>query len=164
MKTNAEIAAAFDELGDLYELDGAVSYRVIAYRNAARAVRESPLSIIALTREGKVTTVPGIGRTLEDKLRALDETGDIPAAQKLRAKFPPGLISVMHLPGFGPKRARRLYDELGVDSLDALRAKAEAGEIRGLRGFGPKVEEQLKKTLVDHEETGGPAPRILLSR
>src|ERR671932_1911775 len=161
--TNAQIAAAFDELGDLYELDGAVSYRVIAYRNAARAVRESPVSIIALTREGKVTTVPGIGRTLEDKLRALDETGDIPAAQRLRAKFPTGLISVMHLPGFGPKRARRLYDELGVDSLDALRAAAEQQKIRGLRGFGAKVEETLLKTLAESPE-GGPAPRILLSR
>src|SRR4051812_3033188 len=162
--TNAQIAAAFDELGDLYELDGAVSYRVIAYRNAARAVRESSVSVMALTREGKVTTVPGIGRTLEEKLRALDETGDIPAAQKLRSKFPSGLISVMHLPGFGPKRARRLYDELGVDSLESLRAAAEAGKIRGLRGFGPKVEEQLVQTLADHEETGGPAPRIILSR
>src|SRR5919199_19384 len=162
--TNAQIAAAFDELGDLYELDGAVSYRVIAYRNAARAVRESPVSIIALTREGKVTTVPGIGRTLEDKLRALDETGDIPAAQKLRAKFPPGLISVMHLPGFGPKRARRLYDELGIDSLDTLRAAAESGQIRGLRGFGAKVEDNLIRVLAEHEEAGGPAPPVLLSR
>jgi DNA polymerase (family X) len=162
--TNAQIAAALDELGDLYELDGAVSYRVIAYRNAARAVRESSVSIMGLSREGKVTTVPGIGKTLEEKLRALDETGDIPAAVKLRAKFPSGLLSVMHLPGFGPKRARRLYDELGVDSLETLREAAEAGQIRGLRGFGPKVEEQLKQTLADHEETGGPAPRILLSR
>src|ERR671932_2007439 len=162
--TNAQIAAAFDELGDLYELDGAVSYRVIAYRNAARAVRESPVSIIALTREGKVTTVPGIGRTLEDKLRALDETGDIPAAQKLRAKFPSGLIAVMHLPGFGPKRARRLYDELGVDSLDALRAAAEAGRIRGLRGFGARVEENLRRVLAEQEDGAGPAPRVLLSR
>jgi DNA polymerase (family 10) len=162
--TNAQIAAALDELGDLYELDGAVSYRVIAYRNAARAVRESSVSIMGLSREGKVTTVPGIGKTLEEKLRALDDTGDIPAAVKLRAKFPSGLLSVMHLPGFGPKRARRLYDELGVDSLEKLREAAEAGQIRGLRGFGPKVEEQLKQTLTDHEETGGPAPRILLSR
>src|SRR3954451_21950427 len=162
--TNAQIAAALDELGDLYELDGAVSYRVIAYRNAARAVRESSVSIMGLAREGKVTSVPGIGKILEEKLRALDDTGDIPAAVKLRAKFPSGLISVMHLPGFGPKRARRLYDELGVDSLESLRAAAGGGKIRGLRGFGPKVEEQLKQTLVDHEETGGPAPRILLSR
>jgi len=79
--TNAQIAAAFDELGDLYELDGAVSYRVIAYRNAARAVRESSVSVMSLTREGRVTEVPGIGRTLEEKLRALDEAGDIPAAR-----------------------------------------------------------------------------------
>jgi DNA polymerase (family 10) len=164
MKTNAEIAAAFEELGDLYELDGAVSYRVIAYRNAAKAVREAPVSIMQLTREGKVTSVPGIGKTLEEKLRALDETGDIPAAVKLRAKYPAGLIAVMHLPGFGPKRARVLYDELGVDSLEALRARAEAGEIRKLRGFGKKVEENLLRVLADHEEGGGPAPRILLSR
>src|SRR5919202_143846 len=162
--TNAQIAAAFDELGDLYELDGAVSYRVIAYRNAARAVRESSVSVMALTREGRVTELPGIGRTLEEKLRALDDTGDIPAAVKLRAKFPPGLLSVMHLPGFGPKRARRLYDELGVDSLDALRAAAQDGRIRGLRGFGARAEENLLRVLAEQTDGGGPAPRVLLSR
>jgi DNA polymerase (family 10) len=162
--SNAQIAAAFDELGDLYELDGAVSYRVIAYRNAAKAVRDAAVSVIGLSRQGRVTELPGIGKTLEEKLRALDETGDIPAAQKLRAKYPTGLISVMHLPGFGPKRARRLYDELGIDSLDALRAAAEAGRIRGLRGFGARVEENLVRVLAEHEEGGGPAPRVLLSR
>jgi DNA polymerase (family 10) len=161
--TNAQIAAAFDELGDLYELDGAVSYRVIAYRTAAKAVRESTVSVAALAREGRVTEINGIGKTLEEKIHALDETGDIPTAKRLREQFPTGLISVMHLPGFGPKRARRLYDELGVDSLDALRAAAEQQKIRGLRGFGPKVEETLLKVLADTPE-GGPAPRILLSR
>src|SRR5919202_5520364 len=122
--TNAQIADALDELGDLYELDGAVSYRVIAYRNAARAVRESSVSIMGLAREGKVTQLPGIGKTLEEKLLALDETGDIPASVKLRAKFPNGLLEVMRLPGVGPKRTRRLYDELGVDSLASLREAA----------------------------------------
>src|SRR5690348_4227231 len=119
---------------------------------------------MGLVREGRVTELPGIGKTLEEKLRALDETGDIPAAVKLRAKFPAGLLSVMHLPGFGPKRARRLYDELGVDSLDALREAAEAGRIRGLRGFGARVEETLLRTLAEQDEGGGPAPRVLLSR
>jgi DNA polymerase (family 10) len=162
--TNAQIAAAFEELGDLYELDGAVPYRVLAYRAAARTVREASVSVMGLTREGRVTELPGIGRTLEEKLHALDETGDIPAAAKLRAKFPVGLLSVMHLPGFGPKRARRLYDELGVDSLDALRAAAEQGRIRGLRGFGARVEENLLRVLAEHGDDGGPAPRVLLSR
>jgi DNA polymerase (family X) len=162
--TNAQIAAALDELGDLYELDGAVSYRVIAYRNAAKAVRESSVSIVAMSREGRVTSVPGIGKTLEEKLRALDETGDIPALVKLRAKFPPGLIELVRLPGVGPKRVRRLYDELGIDSLDALRAALEAGTIRELRGFGLKAETQLKETLAAYEAAGGPAPRVVLSR
>jgi DNA polymerase (family 10) len=162
--TNAQIAAAFDELGDLYELDGAISYRVIAYRTAAKAVREAPVSVMALAREGRVTELPGIGKTLEEKLRALDETGDIPSAVKLRAKYPSGLLSVMHLPGFGPKRARRLYDELGVDSLDALRAAVEEHKLRGLRGFGAKVEENLARVLSEATDDGSPAPRILLSR
>jgi DNA polymerase (family 10) len=100
--TNATIAAAFDELGDLYELDGAVVHRVVAYRTAAKAVREAPVSVSAMTREGKVTSLPGIGKTLEEKIRALIETGTIPAAEKLRAKFPPGLIDMTRLPGLGP--------------------------------------------------------------
>jgi DNA polymerase (family 10) len=161
--TNAAMAQALDELGDLYELDGAESYRVIAYRNAARSIRDAPMSVAQLVREGRATELNGVGKTLDEKLRALLETGDIPAAQKLRAKFPLGLISVMHLPGFGPRRARRLYDELEIDSLDALRAAAEEGRIRKLRGFGPKVEESLLQTLADGHD-GRPGPRILLSR
>src|SRR5204863_5477262 len=122
---NAAIASLFDELADLYELDGAVVHRVLAYRNAAKAVRESPVSIAALTREGRVTELSGIGKTLEEKIQALLGTGSIPAVEKLRAKFPPGLVDLTRLPGLGPKRARRLYDELGIDSLDALREAAE---------------------------------------
>jgi DNA polymerase (family X) len=163
--TNAEIAAAFDELADLYELDGAVQYRVIAYRTAAKTARDSSVSVMQLARDGKVTQLPGIGKTLEEKLRAMDETGDIPASVKLRAKFPPGLLEVMRLPGFGPKRARRLHDELGIDSLAALRTAAESGQIRGLRGFGEKGEENLLRVLSEYEADGGGTPtRLLLSK
>src|SRR4051794_24082589 len=161
--TNAQIAAAFDELGDLYELDGVVQYRVIAYRNAARAVRDASMSVADLTRQGRATELPGIGKTLDEKLQALVETGDIPAAQKLRAKYPSGLIAVTHLPGFGAKRARRLYDELGIDSLESLRAACEAHRLRDLRGFGAKVEEKLLEVL-DAGVDGTPQPRVLLSR
>jgi DNA polymerase (family 10) len=160
---NAQIAAAFEELADLYELDGAVQYRVLAYRTAAKAVRESSVSVMQMVRDGKVTEIPGIGKTLESKLVALDETGEIPQAVKLREKFPAGLIAITHLPGFGPKRARRLFDELGIDSLEALRAACERQEVRGLRGFGAKVEEQLLEALAAGAD-GAPAPRILLSR
>ena len=161
--TNAQIAAAFEELADLYELDGAVSYRVLAYRTAAKTIREATVSVMQLARDGRVTELPGIGKTLETKLIALDEEGDIPQARKLREQFPTGLIAMMHLPGFGPKRARRLYDELGIDSLEALRGAAERQELRGLRGFGAKAEEKLLETLAAGHD-GKPEPRVLLSR
>ncbi len=161
--TNAQIAAAFEELADLYELDGAVSYRVLAYRTAAKTVRESSVSVEQLTRDGKVTELPGIGKTLETKLLTLVDTGDMTQSVKLRSQFPSGLIAMMHLPGFGPKRARRLYDELGIDSLDKLRAAAETQQLRSLRGFGAKAEEKLLETLAAGHD-GTPQPRWLLSR
>src|SRR6516164_6847403 len=113
--TNTEIAAALDELGDLYELDGAVIHRIVAYRNAAKAVRDAPVSVSALARQGRATELPGVGQIIQEKVIALADTGVIPAAEKLRAKFPPGLIEVTRLPGLGPKRARRLFEELQID-------------------------------------------------
>src|SRR3954470_3347535 len=160
---NATIAALFDELGDLYELDGAVVHRVLAYRNAAKAVREAPRSVAAMTRAGTVTQLPGIGRTLEDKLKALLATGTIPAVEKLRARFPTGLIDLARLPGLGPKRARKLYDELGIDSLQALHDAAQEHRLRDVRGFGPKFEEAgLAAFAAGVAER--PRPRILLHR
>src|SRR2546429_1311529 len=96
---NAEIADAFDELGDLYELDGVVVYHVIAYRNAAKAIRDSAASVEKLSRAGKVEELPGVNKTIAEKIAALLDTGSIPAAKKLKAKFPPGLIEVTHIPG-----------------------------------------------------------------
>ena len=121
------------------------------------------MSVEQLVRDGRVTELPGIGKTLEEKLQVLIETGDTTQAAKLRAQFPSGLIAMMHLPGFGPKRARRLYDELGIDSLEKLRAAAEAQQLRSLRGFGAKAEEKLLETLAAGHD-GTPAPRWLLSR
>src|ERR687886_1722683 len=160
---NATIAALFDELADLYELDGAVVHRVLAYRNAAKTVREAPRSVAALTREGKVTELPGIGRTLEEKIVALLDTGSIPAAEKLRAKFPPGLVDMTRLPGLGPKRARKLFDELGIDSLEALRAAAETEQLRHVKGFGPKFEEAVLQAFAAGV-ADAPRPRTLLHK
>ena len=160
---NARISALFDELADLYELDGASIHRVLAYRNAAKIVREAPRSIAALTREGSVTSLPGIGKTLEEKVVALLETGTIPAVEKLRAKFPPGLVDMTRLPGLGPKKARKLFDELGIASLAALREAAEKEQLRDVKGFGPKFEASVLAAL----EAGlgdALAPRVLLDK
>ncbi len=163
--TNLEIAAALDELGDLYELDGAIIHRVVAYRNGAKAVRDASASVAALARAGRATELPGIGETLQAKLRDLVETGDIPAAVKLRAKFPPGLVAMTRIPGLGPKRARVLHAQLGIDSPEALRAAAERQEIRGLKGFGPKAEENILAGLAQLAAAGGAgSARVLLDR
>src|SRR5690242_19610300 len=154
MKSNAEIAAALEELGVLYELDGAVKYRVLAYSAAAQAIRESPVSVADLAAAGRATEVPGVGKTLAEKIDALIATGEIPAAAKLKAKFPPTLIEVTRVPGLGAKTARRLFDELGVASLEDLREAAEGEKIRSLKGLGPKVEENVLAQLEQIGEDG----------
>src|ERR1035438_1922526 len=138
--SNAAIADALEELGDLYELDGAIVHRVLAYRSAAKAVREASLSVAALAREGRATELPGIGKTLQEKILTLLPPGTIPSTERLRAKFPPGLIAITRLPGLGPKRARLLHSELGIDSPQALREAALAQRLRTVRGLGPKGE------------------------
>jgi len=145
--TNSEIAAALDELGDLYELDGAIIHRIVAYRNAAKAVRDAPVSVSALARQRRATELPGIGQTIQEKVLALADDGAIPAAVKLRAKFPPGLIEITQLPGLGPKRARRLFEELSIDSPQSLREAAQTQRIRSLKGFGPKAEASILAAL-----------------
>jgi DNA polymerase (family 10) len=161
--TNAEIAAAFDELAVLYELDGAVKYRVLAYSTAAKAIRESPVSVADLAAAGRATEVPGVGKTLAEKIDALVETGEIPSAVKLKAKFPPTLVEVTRVPGVGAKTARRLFEELGVATLDDLKEAAEAQRIRGLKGLGPKVEENVLAGLERLGAPGEGSGRVLLS-
>jgi DNA polymerase (family 10) len=161
--TNAEIAAALDELGVLYQLDGAVKYRVLAYSTAAKAIRESPVSVADLAAAGRATEVPGVGKTLAEKIDALIETGEIPAAVKLKAKFPPTLVEVTRVAGVGAKTARRLFDELGVANLEDLKVAAEGERIRDLKGLGPKAEENVLAGLERLGDPGEGSGRVLLS-
>jgi DNA polymerase (family 10) len=161
--TNAEIAAALEELGVLYELDGAVKYRVLAYSAAAKAIRESPVSVAELAGAGRATEIPGVGKTLAEKIDALLEAGEIPAAVKLKARFPPTLIEVTRVPGVGAKTARLLFEELGVGSLEELKTAAEAEKVREVKGLGPKAEENVLASLERLGEPGEGPGRLLLS-
>jgi DNA polymerase (family X) len=163
LMTNAEIAAALEELGVLYELDGAVKYRVLAYSTAAKAIRESPVSVADLAAAGRATEIPGVGKTLAEKIDALLETGEIPAAAKLKAKFPPTLIEVTRVPGVGAKTARLLFEQLGVTSLEDLKEAAEAEKMREVKGLGPKAEENVLAALERLGEPGEGPGRVLLS-
>src|SRR5919106_2364288 len=159
---NAEIAAALRELGLLYELDGADRYRVLAYREAARTVANSPISVEQLAEEGRLTELPAVGKTLAEKIETLIQTGSIPSADKLKKKFPATLVEVTRVPGLGAKTARRIYDEVGVENLVQLKEAAEQGRLAGIRGLGPRTEENILASLEGVTEDGM-GERLLLS-
>jgi DNA polymerase (family 10) len=160
---NGEIAEAFEELASLYELDGAVVYRVVAYRNAAKAIREAGVSVEELSKQGRATELAGVGKTIAEKIDALLETGSIPSADKLKQRIPSGLVEITRIPGLGPKRAKLLHDELGVGSIDELRTAVEQGRLGDVRGFGRKAEENLLAAFAAGAD-GRPKERMLLSK
>jgi DNA polymerase (family 10) len=158
---NAEIADAFDELASLYELDGAVVYRVVAYRNAAKAIREAGVSVEDLARSGRAEELDGVGKTIAEKIDSLLEGGSIPSADKLRARIPAGLVEITRIPGLGPKRVRALHEHIGVTSLDDLRVAAEAGRLDDVPGFGKKAQENVIAALAA-DDAGEAGTRYLL--
>ncbi|HKF79815.1 MAG TPA: DNA polymerase/3'-5' exonuclease PolX [Thermoleophilaceae bacterium] len=160
---NGEIAEAFEELASLYELDGAVVHRVLAYRNAAKSIREAGVSVAEMAREGRSEELAGIGKTIAEKIVALLDTGSIPSADKLKQRIPSGLLEVTRIPGLGPKRARALHEQLGIESLDDLRKVAEDGRLKDVPGFGAKAEENVLLAL-EAGADGRAKPRVLLSR
>ena len=158
---NAEIAAAFRELGALYELDGANRFRVLAYKEAARVIADSPQPVGELAQQGKATAMQGIGDTIQEKIVALLDEGEIPAARKLKEKFPASLVDLTRIPGVGAKTVRRVYDETGIATLEELQAAAEAGELRGLKGLGAKFEENVLTELGRMDAEGAEERRLL---
>jgi DNA polymerase (family 10) len=157
---NQEVAEQLDLLADLLELDGEASFRVLAYRRAATRVRETGSSVAELALAGKAKDLSGIGRTIEEKIVQIVEDGEIHALAKRRVGVPAGVVQFMRLPGLGPKSAARLWRELGITTLDELRAAAEAKRLRVLTGFGARKEEQILKALAVEAPTE--QPRSLL--
>ncbi|HEY1480517.1 MAG TPA: DNA polymerase/3'-5' exonuclease PolX [Gaiellales bacterium] len=145
--SNGEIARTIDVLGDLYEIDGAVVYRVLAYRKAAASMRETPESVWRLSEQGRLTELDGIGDTIAAKVRELRETGTLASLEKLRAKLPESLVEIKRLPGVGAKTAKRIYDELGISTLAELEAAAEAGTLRGHAGIAEKKEQSILESI-----------------
>src|ERR671919_2253125 len=132
---NNEVADRFALLADLLELEGAESFRVLAYRRAADRIRESAGSVAQLALEGRAKELQGIGKTIEEKIVQIVEQGEIEALAKRRATVPPEVVSFMRLPGLGPKTAARIWKELGVTTLAELKGAAESEQLRGLAGL-----------------------------
>jgi DNA polymerase (family X) len=144
---NADVADQFDLLADFLELEGSDQFRPLAYRRAAQRMRETGGSIAQLALDGKAKDLSGIGKTIEEKIVQIVEDGRIEALAKREQRVPAEVVEFMHLPGLGPKTARRIWQELGVETLDDLKNAAETEQLRTLTGLGPKTEENVLKAL-----------------
>ncbi len=158
---NSEVADHFDLLADLLELEGAESFRVIAYRRAATRMRETSASVAQLALDGRAKELQGIGKTIEEKIVQIVETGDIEALAKRRKLVPPDVVAFMRLPGLGPKTAARIWRELGVSTLAGLKEAAESEQLRTLTGLGPKSEEKILKALAFQAENPDEGRKLL---
>jgi DNA polymerase (family 10) len=158
---NPDLAAQFDLLADLMELEGADSFRVTAYRRAATRIRETGSSVAQLALDGRAKELQGIGKTIEEKIVQVVEDGEIHALTKKKAEVPAEVASFMRLPGLGPKTARRLWLELGITTVEGLQAAAEAHQLRGLAGLGAKSEEKILAALARPRAAEGPQRTLL---
>jgi DNA polymerase (family 10) len=144
---NAQVAEQFDLLADLLELDGEQQFRVLAYRRAADQIRSSGRPIAQLALDGQAKDLPGIGKTIESKIVQIVDSGEIEALTKRKERIPAGVADFLHLPALGPKTARRIWQELGITSMEELRRAAEAQRLRSLPGLGAKTEERILKAF-----------------
>ncbi len=148
MFTNIEIAVAFEEMADLLELSGENAFRIRAYRNGAKAIRDLSESVAELIHAGMdLTTIDGIGSTLAEKSVVLVKTGSLPQLDKLRREVPPTLRDIMQVPGVGAKKAMKMFQELQILDLASLRAACEAGLVASLKGFGVKTQQSILQNM-----------------
>ena len=144
---NSELADQLELLADLSEILEEESFKVIAYRRAAGRIREAAVPIAELALDGNAKALPGIGKTIEAKVVEVVEDGEMHALTKRRGLVPAGVVEFLRLPGVGPKTAARIWTQLGITSLDGLKAAAETGRLRDLSGMGAKSEEKILKAL-----------------
>lgn len=142
---NEGVAGVLEQLADLLEIEGASPFRVRAYRGAARTVGAlaSPVGSLPETGPGALDELPGIGKDLAGKIREIAATGELALLNELKERTPESLLGLLEIPGMGPKRAKAIYEGLGIDSIASLEKAAKEGRLRQLKGVGPKLEAQI---------------------
>jgi DNA polymerase (family 10) len=159
---NPEVAAQFELLADLLEIEGYEAFRVLAYRRAAALIRDTAGSIAQLALDGKAKQLQGIGKTIEGKIVEIVQDGEVHALTKHKEIVPADVVAFTRLPGLGPKTARRIWRDLGVTTLPELRKAAEEQRLRTLSGLGAKIEETVLKSLDERKPAAVEADRPLL--
>ncbi|MBI2822881.1 MAG: DNA polymerase/3'-5' exonuclease PolX [Acidobacteria bacterium] len=148
---NIDVARIFNDIADLLEIQEANPFRVRAYRTAARTVETLGIPVESLVRkgEGALEALPGIGKDLAEKIREIVQTGTLTLLQEITQETPAGLVAMMRIPGLGPKRARQIYKELRIQTLDDLEEAARTHRLSQLRGLGPVLEGRILKGITE---------------
>lgn len=165
MPGNGELAALFGQIAGYLALEGESIYRVIAYEKAATLFADHPLSIAEMAGKGELRELPGVGEAIEAKVLEYVATGEIAFLERLRERYPEGLLDVMGLPGMGAKRARLLWESAGIVDLRSLERACREGRVRDIPGMGDRTEAKLLRALEAHRlaTAGGEEVRRLRS-
>ena len=161
LPSNADVAAQFELLADIFELENVESFRVLAYRRAATRIRETGTSVAQMALDGKAKELQGVGKTIEEKIVQIVEDGEVHALTKHKQLVPAEVVEFTRIPGLGPKTARRIWHELGITTLEGLKEAAESEQLRTLSGLGPRSEENVLKALAEKKRDAGPARALL---
>ncbi|MBD3296416.1 MAG: PHP domain-containing protein, partial [Candidatus Omnitrophica bacterium] len=158
---NRIISSIFEKIADILEIKGENVFRVRAYRTASRNIRGAGRQLSDIIREAPeaVRDIPGIGKDLAEKIMEMVETGHLAYYSELTRQFPSGMLDMIDLEGLGPKKVKKLYDELGVDSIDELEKACRNGRVSALEGMGPRTEKKLLSSIGYFREKHG---RMLL--
>ncbi len=145
--TNREVAEILAGVAARLQILDANRFRVIAFQNAAESIRNLARDLNQIDAAGELEQIQGVGRAIADAIHALLVDGAYAEFDALAAQVPQGVVDMMQVPDMGPKKAKRLWEELGIDSVESLRAAAAAGQLRDLKGFGAKSEEKILKGI-----------------
>ncbi|MDP3012785.1 MAG: helix-hairpin-helix domain-containing protein [Candidatus Subteraquimicrobiales bacterium] len=140
---NQEVAEILDEIGDMLEIQGEITFKVQAYHRAANAIRSFPEDINRIWQEGRLKDIRGVGESIAEKVDELLSSGRLSFYEELREKVPPSLLELMQIPGIGPKKAKIFYEKLGITTIDELLQAIELHRIAPLRDMGAKTEENI---------------------
>ena len=145
--TNKEVADLLQLVADILQILEANRFRIIAFQNGAEGIKNYPQDITAVHAAGKLLEIPGVGKGLAGAIGELLDKGIVAEFEEMKTQVPPGVVAMLQVPDMGPKKVRRLWQEVGVTSIDELKAAAEAGKLRVLKGFGAKSEEKILKGI-----------------
>ena len=144
---NKQVAGVFKATSDLLQILGESRFVVFAYQNAARTIDSLEQDINEVASDGALKDLPKVGEAIAEKIQTLLDTGSLPYYDELASQVPEGVVAMMQVPDVGPKTVQRLWRELDITSVEALKKSAEEGRLRGLKGFGAKTEERILKSI-----------------